>query len=175
MQSKTHYPNLSIQQKGQGGNQPGAPESHLELVAELRTEPLCVPHLFAWQSLGFSDHCTLASTCLGLLLSSIGKWGHKWTDKSAAGAGRQAQNLDWTEAQLTQLCPAALTLCPGSLSSLCPFVLVLSCFWAVPLTQVSGRCPLRTPRFAFNQNTSDLPTLAFCWQLPNRAPPWLSL
>lgn len=86
---------------------------------------VCATPLFAWQSLGFLDHCTFASTCLGLLLSSIDKQGHKWSDKSAAGAGRQAQNLDWTEAQLTQLCPAALTLCPGSLSSLRPLVLVL--------------------------------------------------
>lgn len=134
---------------------------------------MCATLLFAWQSLGFSDSCTLASTHLGLPLSSGGKWGQRWSDKSAVGRERPAQKLGWTSAQLTQLpgSPHAVSwqhfspapFCSGSPSSGFREASVKDARLA--LNQHNQTCPLLLPagNFQIGTHPDCLSTPSLSW------------
>ena len=94
----------------------------------------------------------MPGTCPGLLLSSRGKWDPRWSNGSAA-AEREAGE----PRVQSGLCSARCVLAAFPTFSL---LFWFSCFWAVPLTQVSGRCLLRTPLLAPIKHRSDLLVLA---------------
>lgn len=116
VQSKTHWPNFSIQQRGVGWESVKCGGGCLEPGAELGTEPLGATTLFARESLKFSGSCTLAR------------------HMPVPPAGREVGELRVQTGLSSARCvlAASPTLSP---------LFWLPCSWAVPLTQVSGRCP----------------------------------